>query len=197
MAVSVDPAEMTLEGRRRMLLTSIVPRPIAWTSTVARDGTRNLAPFSYCTVVSNTPPMLSLTLERKDGGGEKDTLRNLRATGAFVVNIVSGPLVEAMVVTSGAYPHDVDEFTLAGVTPLAAESVRGYRVAEAPISLECRLVRILQPGSDAVVIGRIERCHFADTVVDDQGAVDPAALRPVGRLGRTFAVIDDLLDIHA
>ncbi|MER7179420.1 flavin reductase family protein [Streptomyces hyaluromycini] len=197
MTVSVNPADMTVEARRTMLLASIVPRPIAWTSTTSTDGTRNLAPFSYCTVVSTTPPMLSLTLERKDGGEEKDTLRNLRATGDFVVNILSGSLTDAMVATSGEYPQDVDEFAVAGVTPLAADVVRADRVAEAPISLECRLVHILQPGSDTVVIGRVERCHFDDTVIDGEGNIDPGALQPVGRLGRAFAVIDGLLSIRA
>ncbi|MFG3026474.1 flavin reductase family protein [Streptomyces sp. NPDC048254] len=197
MTVSVNPADMTVEARRTMLLGSIVPRPIAWTSTIALDGTRNLAPFSYCTVVSTTPPMLSLTLEQKEGGGEKDTLRNLRTTGDYVVNVLSGALTEAMVATSNEYPRDVDEFTVAGVTPLAADIVRADRVAEAPISLECRLVHILQPGSDTVVIGRVERCHFADTVMDREGNIDPAAFQPVGRLGRAFALIENLLSIRA
>lgn len=197
MVVSVIPADVTLEKRRAMLLGSIVPRPIAWTSTVSAAGVRNLAPFSYFTVVSTTPPMVSLTLEKKDDGTAKDTLENIRATGEFVVNVVSGPLTDAMVTSSREHPSEADEFVLAGVTPLASQTVSAPRVREAPISMECTLVRILRPGSDDVVIGRVERFHFDESVIDEHRDVVPSALRPVGRLGTTFSLVRDTMGISA
>lgn len=197
MVVTVIPANVTDDERRTMLLGSIVPRPIAWTSTVSSRGVRNLAPFSFFTVVSNTPPMLSLTLESKEDGSEKDTLANIKETGEFVVNVVSAPLTREMVVTSHEHHQDVDEFAVAGVTAIPSQTVSAPRVAEAPISMECTLIGVTRPGSDSVVIGRVERFHFDESVIDSELRVDPAALCPVGRLGRTFSVVRSTLDLHA
>ena len=197
MVISLNPSDVTADERRALLLGSVVPRPIAWTSTVSPDGVLNLAPFSFFTVVSNTPPMLSLTIENREDGLDKDTLANIRGTGGFVVNIVPDSLVRAMAATSRDLHRDVDEFTVAGVTPLASECVRAPRVREAPISLECVLVHIVRPGSDSVVVGRVRRFHFAESVIDGDGQVDLAALRPVARLGRRFSIVRDCLDLHA
>jgi flavin reductase (DIM6/NTAB) family NADH-FMN oxidoreductase RutF len=193
----VIPANITDDERRTMLLGSIVPRPIAWTSTVSSSGIRNLAPFSFFTVVSNTPPMLSLTLESKEDGSEKDTLANIKETGEFVVNVVSAPLTQQMVVTSCDHHRDIDEFAVAGVTAVSSQAVAAPRVAEALICMECTLVDINRPGSDSVVIGRVELFHFDESVIDSELYVDPAVLHPVGRLGRTFSVVSSTLDIRA
>ncbi|MDI5973975.1 flavin reductase family protein [Streptomyces sp. SL13] len=197
MVVSVIPATVTDEERRTMLLGSIVPRPIAWTSTVSSSGVRNFAPFNFFTVVSNTPPMLSLTLECKQDGSEKDTLVNIKETGEFVVNVVSAPLIREMVLTSHGHHRDVDEFAVAKVTPVPSQTVSAPRVAEAPISMECKLVRITRPGSDSVVIGRVERFHFDESVIDTELHISPSVLCPVGRLGRTFSAIRSTSDICA
>jgi flavin reductase (DIM6/NTAB) family NADH-FMN oxidoreductase RutF len=188
----VDPDTLPTTDRQALLLGCVVPRPIAWTSTVSRDGTRNLAPFSFFTVVSNTPPMISLTVQRRPDGSAKDTLRNITETGQFVVNVVPESLAQPMVTSSGDYPGAIDEFVEAGVTTAASQVVTPPRVAEAPISLECVLASVLWPGSDALVIGRVMRFHLDDQVLSAGGRVRLDVLRPLGRLGEMFAVAADL-----
>jgi flavin reductase (DIM6/NTAB) family NADH-FMN oxidoreductase RutF len=188
----VDPDALPAAHRQALLLGCVVPRPIAWTSTVSRDGTRNLAPFSFFTVVSNTPPMVSLTVERRPDGSDKDTFRNITETGEFVINVVPESLAQPMVTSSGDYPGEIDEFVEAGVTAATSDVVTPPRVAEAPISLECVLESVLRPGSDALLIGRVMRFHLDDQLLGVGGRVHLDALRPLGRLGEMFAVAADL-----
>src|SRR3954447_18688292 len=130
---SIDPDALPTVLRHKLLLGSVVPRPIAWTSTVDAHGVRNLAPFSFFTVVSSTPPMVSVTVEpREHDGASKDTLANVKATREMVVNVVSTQLAEAMHATSETYGPHVDEFEVAGVTPVPSEVVAPPRIGEAP-----------------------------------------------------------------
>ncbi|MFD7551991.1 flavin reductase family protein [Streptomyces sp. NPDC059578] len=183
---TVDPAELDRQGVFRLLTAIVVPRPIAWTSTVSDGGTRNLAPFSFFTVVSTEPPMLALTIEAAPGGGVKDTLRNLRTTGEFVVNTVSVDQARQLDLTGVDHAQEVDEFALAGVTPLASTRVRPPRVAEAGISVECVLHSLLTPGSDTLVIGEVVAFHIADELLTATGRIDVARLRPLGRVASRF-----------
>lgn len=159
------------------LLTSlVVPRPIAWVSTLAEDGTRNLAPHSYFNVISSDPPIVHFT-----SSGQKDTLRNARATGEFVVNVVSRDLVDAMNVTAAAFASGEDEFTWAAVEAAPSTVVRAPRVADTKAALECRVRKTLSMGNGTMVFGQVVHIHVADEVWRD-GRVAPDLLRPVGRL---------------
>ncbi|HEX5132325.1 MAG TPA: flavin reductase family protein [Candidatus Krumholzibacteria bacterium] len=169
------------------MIRCIAPRPIAWVSTISRDGITNLAPFSFFTAISTDPPTLCFAPGRHGNGAKKDTLLNIEATGEFVVNLVPEELAEAMNVTATEYPHGVSEFSEAGLTPLASERVKVPRVAESPIQFECERYQIVQVGPDgaggaALVIGKILLLHVDDALLTN-GKVDYDRYHPLGRLG--------------
>jgi flavin reductase (DIM6/NTAB) family NADH-FMN oxidoreductase RutF len=180
----------------RLLIGCVVPRPIAWVSSVGETGVQNLAPFSFFMGVCGDPPTIAFSSGRRQGA-KKDTVRNIEHTGDFVVNIVDDPLAEQMNLTSGEYPPEVDEFALAGLTPAPSLKVRPPRVAEAPISLECRLVQILAVGRGphSLVLGEIVCFHVRDDLYQD-GRIDMHALRPVGRLaGHLYTHVHDIFEM--
>jgi flavin reductase (DIM6/NTAB) family NADH-FMN oxidoreductase RutF len=177
----IDPATTAPSTMYRHMIGMVVPRPIAFISTLSAAGVRNLAPFSYFNAISSAPPLIGITFsERADD--PKDTLRNIRETGEFVVNLVAEPLLEAMVRTAGEWPRETDEFQIAGLTPEPARRVKAPRVAESPVHLECRLHREIALGNAVFVVGEILLAEVNDAVMTD-GRVDPLKLRPVGRLG--------------
>lgn len=173
------------------MVGSIVPRPIAFVSTCALDGTLNLAPFSYFTACSANPPcILFSTTSRGPTARPKDTLANVRATGEFVVNIVSEEFAPQMNLTSAECPASVNEFELSGLTPVASERIRPPRVAESHIQMECRLREIVTvsdlPLGGFVVIGEVLLFHLDPAVLvdaNDPYKIDPERLRAVGRMG--------------
>ncbi|MEU5282310.1 flavin reductase family protein [Streptomyces asoensis] len=184
--VTLPSASMDSVGHFKLLTASVVPRPIAWTSTLSRAGVRNLAPFSFYTVVSTTPPMLALTLELDSTGRPKDTQRNIEDTGEFVVNVVSADQAEQMNRTSVESPADVDEFQLTGVDSAPSLHVRAPRVAGARISMECVLHSVIRPGSDSVLIGRIEVFHVAENLLLPNGHIDVDQMEVIGRVDSRF-----------
>ncbi|GAB4396913.1 MAG: flavin reductase family protein [Anaerolineales bacterium] len=185
--MEVDSAELSWQTAYKLLTGAVVPRPIGWISTVDADGNANLAPFSFFNVVcANPPTVLFSTMRRGAYAGRKDTLNNARATGEFVVNIVSGALVEAMNFSSADVPPDVDEFTLAGVSKAASVRVVPPRVAESPIHFECKVLHIYDvsdaPGGGSVVIGEVLHLHVDESVLLGADKIDPDALQAVGRM---------------
>ncbi len=190
----MNPEEHTPGDFYRFMISVIVPRPIAFISTVGASGALNVAPFSYFCAITNRPPLVGISINSRRGQ-PKDTLRNIRQTGEFVINIVDEPLATRMVQTSGEWPEDVDEFQLTGLTPAPSERVKPPRVAESPVNLECRLYREIELGDTTFVVGEILRGHVADSVVTD-GKVDTLKLRVVGRLGGDgYIVVDDVLHL--
>ena len=190
-----DPETMDATACYKLLIGSIVPRAIGWTSTLSADGIPNLAPFSFFTVVSRKPPMVSLTIQpRSDRRQLKDTLTNIRATGEFVVNTVWLPQANAMHASSVEFAPGVDEFRAVGVPRVPSDLVKPPRVANAPVSMECRLEQILPMGEvgDHVVFGRIVRFHVADALALEDGRVDTAALQPVGRLAAEYVLSENV-----
>lgn len=173
----IDPA--ALEGREPYFLITalVVPRPIAWVSTVSPDGRTNVAPHSYFNVISSNPWILHFT-----STGEKDTLRNARDTGDFVINVVGRDMVEKMNYTSGDLPPDESEFEWAGVTPVASVHIRSPRVGEARVAFECKVEDIVSKGNGHMVFGRVLVAHVDEDLFVD-GRVDPTILKPIGRLG--------------
>ena len=176
-----DPRTLPPNQMYRFLISAVVPRPIAFVSTIAASGATNLAPFSYFNAISSEPPLVGIAIsDRADD--PKDTLRNIRDTREFVVNIVSVPLLDAMVRTAGEWPRQVSEFGASGLTPMPSERVRPPYVAESPLQLECVLHREIPLGNSFLVVGEVVLARVRDDVVSD-GRVDPVRLAPVGRLG--------------
>jgi flavin reductase (DIM6/NTAB) family NADH-FMN oxidoreductase RutF len=187
----------TLTGRERyQLLTSlVVPRPVAWVSTRDEAGVRNLAPFSYFGAVSATPFLISISIGSR-GGVDKDTLRNIRRTGVFCVNVATEPQLAPMNETSGEWGPEVDEFDRAGLRSAEAQSVAAPYVADCPAVLECRVSQIVElPGSpNTLVVGEVLCVRLADDVPLAPGTLfaDTQALRPVARLwGDLYSTIGD------
>lgn len=191
----IDPKEQDLRANYKLMIGSILPRPIAFVSTVDADGVTNLAPFSFFTGIGSLPPMICFApLRRFSDGQEKDTLRNIRATGEFVVNVVNEDIVERANDTAVEFAPEVSEFAEVGFTPAPCEAVVPPRVLESPINMECRLHQIVDvgpaaPGGGALVIGEVLRFHVADELLED-GRIDTGALAPVGRLaGAEYATL--------
>jgi len=192
----VAPSDLLHQDLYGLLLNAVAPRPIAWVSTMSAKGQLNLAPFSFFNAVCVDPPMLAfapgLRPPRHDGthgearGEPKDTLRNIRETKEFVVNIVTFALTEAMNLTSGEYDASVNEFELAKLTPQPSQLVRPPRVGESPVSFECRLHQIVdfspKPTSGSLVIGEIVCIHLSDAHLKD-GKLDRNSLDLIGRMG--------------
>ncbi len=169
----------------------ITPRPIAWVSTRAADGTANLAPFSFFQGAGYQPPMISVAFTgAKLGahkGERKDTLANIRETKDFAVNLVPAALKDAMNASSANLGVGESEFVVAGVTEAPCKTITAPRVAESPACLECRLVRLVElpnegPGENVTVFGRVLGIHISETILTD-GLVDPAKYHPLGRMG--------------
>jgi len=172
----------------RILLATVGPRPIAWVSTLS-DGRLNLAPFSFFNVVSAKPPLLGFSPSLRQVNGRptpKDTLRNIRETGEFVVNIVTFATSEAMNLTSGEYESTINEFEVAKLNTRPSQVVQPPQVAESPVSFECKLERIIdfgsEPPSGSLVIGAIVCVHIEDEVLKE-GQLDPNSLDLIGRMG--------------
>jgi flavin reductase (DIM6/NTAB) family NADH-FMN oxidoreductase RutF len=190
----VDPASVASGAMYRLLISVVVPRPIAFVSTVGRGGGFNVAPFSFFNAITSWPPLVGISINRR-AGQPKDTLRNIQDTGDFVVNVVSEPLLDRMVRSSGDWPEEVDEFALTGLTPVASDLVKSPRVGESPVSLECRLERVIELGDTFFTVGEIVRAHVADEVLTD-GRVDVEKLRPVARLGGDgYSIVRDVLHV--
>lgn len=169
------------QWRYPLLTSTVVPRPLAWVSTLAPDGTRNLAPHSFFTVAAQDPPILQFTSVT-----EKDTLRNIRATREFVVSLVSKDLAVQANVSSANFPPGIDEFAEAGVTPEPSAMVAPARVGESPVALECSLYRIIPVGNSFLVLGRLLCVALDESVLDDTHQPHPLyeRMQPVTRLGR-------------
>lgn len=190
-----DPDDLGAPELYKILIGSVLPRPIGWASTLSLDGVANLAPFSFFTVVSRKPPMVSLTIQpRSDLVTLKDTLVNARDTGEFVVNIVSLAQVNQMHVSAAEYPPEADEFDIVGLDKVKSEIVRPPRVANAPVSMECKVDRILSMGEvgDHLLIGRVVRIHIREDIWLQSGRVDMAAVQPIGRLAAEYTLADSV-----
>jgi flavin reductase (DIM6/NTAB) family NADH-FMN oxidoreductase RutF len=202
--LTFDPAECKQRQVYKLMTGIIVPRPIALVSTVDRNGVANLAPFSFFSGVGSAPPTLLFcpALRPADGpeaGQRKDTLRNVEETGEFVVNLVSEAIAAAANAAAADVPPGVDEFPLAGLTPVPSEVVRPSRVAESPAQMECKLLQVIYtshaPGGGVIVLGEVVRFHVREDLVEDF-RVDPSGLDAVGRMaGTTWVRTRDRIEL--
>lgn len=184
--------ELDLEGQHAnrayaMLVSLVTPRPIAWVTSVSRDGRVNAAPFSFFNAFGANPPIIGFAPGDRDDGAPKDTARNVRETHEFVVNLVDEAVAEAMNKTSASLPYGVNELKAAGLTTAPSSVVKPPRIAEAPASLECAEWGTLQIGGNRLVIGLVRRIHVRDEIID------PATLRIRSEL---FHVIGRMASPH-
>lgn len=199
--MELNPANVPWQDVYKLMIGSILPRPIGWVSTLSPEGVRNLAPFSFFNAICGNPPhVLFCPMIRGTDSKAKDSLENARATREFVVNIVTKRLAEAMNITSMEVPPDIDEFELAGLTPVESAVVKPPRVGESPIHFECQTVEIVDlgehPGGGSLVIGRIVHLHANDEVIFGETKVDLARLQPIGRLaGASYCRVTDRFDM--
>jgi flavin reductase (DIM6/NTAB) family NADH-FMN oxidoreductase RutF len=195
--VILDPSTLAPINVYKLLVGAVVPRPIAFVSTISPEGVANLAPFSFFTVASANPPVLCFTTSFREPC--KDTLVNIRATKEFVVNIVSEEFAAKMNVTSGEYPYGVDEFAEAGLTAVPSEIVRPPRVKESHVNMECKLLQTIdvsnKPLGGTLILGEVVRFHIDDAIVEEF-RIDPDALAAVGRMaGNTYTTTKDRFDL--
>ena len=176
----------------------VSPRPIGWISSCGKDGSFNLAPYSYFNAISELPPMVMFSSAPSGNAQHKDSLRNVIETEEFVVNIVSAALGDAMNVTSADLAYGQNEFTAAGLEMANCNTVKVPRVAAAPAALECKLWKVIElpkpetGGAGVMVIGMITGIHIADETVKD-GKIDVTSYQPLARLGyMDYARIDDV-----
>ena len=185
-----NPSDLGEKEVYKLLTGSVVPRPIAWVSTVSQEGGQNLAPFSFFTVASRNPPMLCISIGPGVGdreGTEKDTLVNIRATKEFVINVVPAPLGNQMQKSAENLPSNADEFEAAGLSAAESHLVAPKRVKEAPIHMECKLEQIIKLGSDHLIIGRMVYYHIEDDYYLGNYKVDLEKLQPLGRLAGNYS----------
>lgn len=173
----IDPSRLAGREPYFLITSLVVPRPIAWVSSISPQGIVNLAPHSYFNIVSSNPWIVHFT-----STGQKDTLHNVRATGEFVVNLVGRGLAEQMNRTSAELPPDLSEVEEAGLKTLASKYVHVPRIAGAPAALECRVNEIISKGNGYMVFGDVLLAHVDDALFRN-GRIDPVAWRPIGRLG--------------
>jgi len=180
---SIDTSTLDRSTIYRVLTGLIVPRPIAWVSSVSMTGVPNLAAFSFFTVVSTAPPMVAFSINTSKSRGMKDTFVNIHDTKEFVVNMVDHSTVAAMDLSAEEYPPEVDEFELAGVTPAYDTlHVKAPRVAEAPAQFECRHERTVAFADYSLIVGEVLAFHLAPGLSDERLRINFDAYQWVGRL---------------
>jgi flavin reductase (DIM6/NTAB) family NADH-FMN oxidoreductase RutF len=183
----LDPATLTWDAAYKYLNGAILPRPIAFVSTIDADGNLNLAPFSFFTAVAANPMTICFSVMRRGSDGmKKDTLVNIEQTKEFVVNVVSESFAEQMNITATEFPHGISEFAESGLTPAPSLIVKAPRVQESLVNFECKLTEIVHIGGDekgagSLVIGQVVQVHVADEIHFD-GKIDTKKLQPIGRL---------------
>lgn len=189
---------LSQKERYKIATGTILPRPIAWVSSMDAEGRLNLAPFSYFTIAATAPLTLLFCPQIRADGAEKDTLRNIEAVGEFVINLTNEETAEAMNLTATELDHGESEFTWAGLSPAPSERVAVPRVAEAPVAFECVLQQVVRvgnggAGSGTEVFGEVQFVFLRDDLLDDNGYILLEALQPIGRLaGASYTKVRDI-----
>ena len=180
-----DFSALTPREAYKVMIGTIVPRPIAWVTTVSSEGVVNAAPYSFFNCLSADPPILALGVENKPDRSFKDTAQNIRMTECFTVNIVDRANVEAMAVTAAGFAADVDEVEMAGLTTAPGEKVICPRIAEAPVAFECeRYLGIQVSSAREIILGRIVMAHIREDIIDPATCYsDHEKLDAIGRMG--------------
>ncbi|OCX61587.1 flavin reductase [Thioclava sp. SK-1] len=180
-----DFADLTPRQAYKVMIGTIVPRPIAWVTTISPDGVVNAAPYSFFNCLSADPPILALGVENKPDRSFKDTAYNIRMTECFTVNIVDRPNAKAMSVTAANLEPQIDELQIAGLTAVRGDKVKCPRIAEAPVAFECeRYLGINVSSAREIILGRIVRAHIREDIIDPETHYsDYRKLDALGRMG--------------
>ncbi|MFD0710488.1 flavin reductase family protein [Paenibacillus sp. GCM10027626] len=199
--IVIDPAQKSDREIYKLLIGSIIPRPIAFVTTLSPEGVLNAAPFSYFSIVSSNPPLLSIAVQRNKGS-RKDTARNALEKGELVVHIVDEKLIAAVNQTAASLPPHESEVALAGLTPVVSDMISVPGVSEARIRMECELEQAIPLGGSAetpacdLLIARVVRFHF-DEELYKEGHIDPIQLNPVSRMaGSYYSTLGKLFSIE-
>lgn len=189
--ISYQPKELSTAKLHGYLLSAVAPRPIAFASTIDKDGNPNLSPFSYFNVFSTNPPILIFSPSRRvRDNTTKHTLENAEAVNEVVINVVNYDIVQQMSLSSTEYPNGVNEFEKAGLTMLKSDLVKPFRVAESPIQLECKVNEIVKLGTEGgagnLIICEVLKFHISETILDADGVVDQEKLDLVARAGGNY-----------
>ena len=198
--LSIDPTKNTERENYKLLIGSIIPRPIAFVTSISQGGVLNGAPFSYFNIVSSNPPLVSVSIQRS-GGKQKDTARNILETKEFVIHVVDDLNVDQINQTAASLPPDQSEISLANLTPIESTLVSVPGVKEAKVRFECKLEHSVElggvdtPGTD-LIIGKIVQVHI-DEKIYENGRIDPVGLGAVSRLaGTNYAKVGEIFSIE-
>ena len=195
-----DPLEIDQKAIYKLLTGAVIPRPIGWISSVSPSGVQNLAPFSFFNAIGDDPPHVMFSTVRSNNTN-KDTLNNVLATKEFVVNMVTEDTVERMNRTAEIVAPEVNEFELAGLTPIASVKVKPARVKESPITMECELVHHYtlenhKYGGATIIIGKIVMFHIDESVLLEDHKINLETYKPVARLaGSNYAKLGEVFSI--
>jgi flavin reductase (DIM6/NTAB) family NADH-FMN oxidoreductase RutF len=197
--MKIVPRNLNRKDTHELLMSAILPRPIAFISTIGEDGVFNLAPYSCFAPVGVKPALVCLQVSLRRDGEKKDTLKNIEFSKDFVVNVVDETYAEAMNKTSFEFPSDVDEFREVGLTPVKSDLVQAPRLAESPVNLECKLLKLWQfgeiPTGGHVVIGEILLAHVKNEVWSGD-RIDISKWKPIGRLGgQLYCRVKDIFEM--
>jgi len=185
---SFNPLDIPIRERHQHIISAVGPRPIAWASTMNKDGKANLAPYSFFNAFGSNPPTLVFSSNRRGRNNTtKDTLHNIEDNREVVINVVSQQLLHQMTISSTEYNAEVDEFVKAGVSKLESETIRPYRVKESPVQFECKVTDIVYTGKEGgaanLFICNIERMHMDERILDENGRIDAQKIQLMGRMG--------------
>lgn len=179
--MQIDPSLHSKADTYKLLTNLVVPRPIAWVTSLSRDGAVNLAPFSFFNAVGSDPVYLVVSVGRRDDGSPKDTARNITESGEFVVNLVTEDLIDAMNVSAVDFPPEESEIAAAGLNAAPSVKIAAPRLAEARASLECRLFQSVALGANTLFIGEVVMFHVDDALIGERLRIKDFA--PLGRMG--------------
>lgn len=191
--ITILPQEIPTKELHEYMLSSIAPRPIAFASTLAGDGTPNLAPYSFFNCFSSKPPILIFSSNRRVRNNTvKDTLNNIENNREVVINIVSHNFVRQMALASIEYDSEVNEFEKAGFTPIPSNTIRPYRIAESPVQYECKVIDIIKLGHEGgagnLIVSEVQCLHIHKSVLDQDNKIDHNKIDLCGRMGRNYYV---------
>ena len=199
--MEINPDILSAQERYKLLIGAVIPRPIAFVSTIGKSGVRNLAPFSFFNVVCFNPMILAFfPIRYKTGSEVKDTVRNVRETEEFCINIASEDMAESVNKASGLYDYGKDEFDITGLTPVSSNIINPPGVAESPIRFECKLEKMISFGDDAGgsdgIFGRVVYMHVQDDLIENY-RINEQKLAPIARLaGNKFSKLGEVFEIE-
>ncbi len=197
--MEINLKELEQRHAHDLMTSAIIPRPIAWVTTISKEGKHNLAPFSFFTGVSWAPPVLAFSVVNRADGTLKDTVKNILEVPEFVVNIVSVDLLHAMESTAKPIPYGTDEVTLHDIHLLPSKTIAPQRIQESKVSFECTLERIVAvsegPNAGNLILGRIQIAHVQDDLLLNDREMDWSKLDALGRLsGSRYCTVRSVIE---